>query len=444
VIIKIASVFQKIIKHQGFNKYFFNSFWLILENILRLLAGLFVGIWVARYLGPEQFGLYSYVLAFTSIFTSIAKLGLDGIVIREIVKYPLKSEVVLGTAFWLKIVGAFIAIVLIGAAAKLTSNDSSTNWYVFIVSACFIFQSFEVIDFYYQANVLAKFVSLCKIVQLVLSSFVKIVLVIYGSTLFWFVLVALFDAITLAISLMTTWFFNNKKSFFLRFEFQTAKELLWSSFPLIVSGLIVMVYMRIDHILIKELLGVRELGIYSAAVRLSDVWNFVPVVICNSLFPALINAKKVSVELFEQRLQRLYSLMEWFAIIWAVFMFFFAGKIINILYGSGYAGAEKILQIQIWSLLFIAVSCVHGKWLLIEGLQKYCLLYSVTGMCVNIVANIFLIPRMGAVGASCAGLLAQVFPYVFTLVNKKTRSNLIIILRSFFFLNNQNLPEKDL
>ena len=170
------------------------------EQFLRIVAGLFVGIWVARHLGPEQFGLLSYVLAFTAIFGGIAKLGLDGIMLRELVNHPEKHGTYLGTAFIIKIIGAFLAIALILVTLPFTTNDNKTNFFIFIVAIGLIFQSFEVVDFYFQSQVMAKIVSICKMTQLALSSIIKIFLVVNQSELKYFVFVALFDAFVLALS----------------------------------------------------------------------------------------------------------------------------------------------------------------------------------------------------------------------------------------------------
>ncbi|HDY85387.1 MAG TPA: flippase, partial [Methylophaga sp.] len=141
-------------------RYFQNTSWLMGEKILRMSVGLFVGIWVARYLGPEQFGLLSYAQSFVFLFTVIATLGLDGIVVRELVKDKTQRDVLLGTAFGLKLIGAFLILPILAIAVQLTSNDNYTNLLVFIIASATIFQSFNVIDFYYQSKVLSKYVAL--------------------------------------------------------------------------------------------------------------------------------------------------------------------------------------------------------------------------------------------------------------------------------------------
>ena len=144
-------------QHQGFMRYFKNTSWLMGEKVLRMFVGLFVGIWVARYLGPEQFGLFSYAQSFVGLFVAFATLGLDGIIVRELVKDPNKRDALLGTAFRLKLIGALLVLIALAFAVKLSHQDTITTLLIFIVASATVFQSFNIIDFYFQANVLSKY-----------------------------------------------------------------------------------------------------------------------------------------------------------------------------------------------------------------------------------------------------------------------------------------------
>ena len=285
-------LFMQAKTHQGFLRYFANTSWMFVEQILRIIAGLLVGIYVARYLGPEQFGVYNYAAAFVALFGSIARLGLDGIVVRDLVNHPQERNVYLGTAFWLKLIGAFVALGLLAIAVQFTSNNATTNLYIFIIASGLIFQSFDVMDFHFQSKVLSKYVSISRLTQLALSSILKLYLIFIQADLFWFVMVSLVDQISLALSLAYSYWRQKIGSFLGRFDLGVAKTLLRNSWPVILSGIAISLYMRIDQIMIKEMLGEKDVGLYSAAVRLSEAWYFVPVIIATSIFPAIINAKK--------------------------------------------------------------------------------------------------------------------------------------------------------
>jgi O-antigen/teichoic acid export membrane protein len=400
-----------------------------------MIAGLLVGVWVARYLGPEQFGIFSYVMAFTALFSSIAKLGLDEIVVREIVNHPGKKDVYLGTAFWMKLIGAILTIALIALTLPWTSNDKTTILYIFIISSGLIFQSFEVVSFYFQAQVLAKFISFCKLTQLILSSLIKIYLILTEAELVWFIWIILFDQITLAITYIFV-FRCQKLKFppFSQFNRSTAASLIRDSWPLIFSGIVVMIYMRIDQVMIKEMLSEDDVGIYSAAVRLAEVWYFIPMLLTTSLFPAIVNAKKSSEQLYYKRMQQLYSLMIWSAIGISIITTFISNWLILFLYGDAYKAASDVLAINIWAGIFVFLGVASGKWYLTENLQKLSLINTSIGALFNIILNLYLVPRYEIKGAAVATLISYgIAAYFMNAVHVMTIENFKRITAAFFF-----------
>lgn len=417
--------------HQGFHRYFANTSWMLAEQILRMVAALLVGIWVARYLGPAQFGVLSYAVAFAALFSSIAKLGLDGIVVRDLVREPSQRDLYLGTAFWLKLIGAFVMLAVIALATQLTSNDATTNLYIFIIASGAIFQSFEVVDFYFQSRVLSKFVSICKLTQLLISSLLKLYLILIEADLIWFVLVSLVDQVTLALSFILAFRYQKVDGFYRHFDWLITKQFIKDSWPLILSGLAVMIYIRIDQIMIKEMLGDREVGLYSAAVRLSEVWYFVPMIITNSFFPAIVGAKKINNEIYYTRLQRLYALMVWMALGLAIPMTFLSNWLVTLLYGASYKEASAVLMIHIWTGVFVFFGCAKGKWLLTENMLRYGTINTSIGAISNVIFNMVLIPIYGIVGAAIATLIAHLFSAMIVPVfYKKDRKSVLMLVNA--------------
>ena len=419
--------------HQGFRKYFANTSWLFGEKILRMVVGIFVGIWVARYLGPEQFGLFSYAGSFVGLFTAIATLGLDGIVIRELVKDENRRDELIGTAFWLKVMGAFGVLAILAIAVQFTSNDQYTNILIFIIASATIFQSFNVIDFYFQSKVLSKYVVYANIISLFISSIVKIALILYEAPLIAFAWVVLFDSFVLACGFIYFYIKNNStfKIQILEFKKETAISLLKDSWPLILSGIAIMIYVKIDQVMIMQILDAEAVGQYAAAVRLSEAWYFIPMVIASSLFPAIINAKKQSEELYYSRLQKFYSLMLWIAIVIALPMTFFSDWVVNLLYGEQYNQAGNVLMIHIWAGVFVFLGVASGKWLLSENLQIFSTINTAIGAISNIVLNLILIPRFGVEGAAWATVISYAISGYFMLaLHSKTRINFINLSKS--------------
>jgi len=418
-------------------RYFTNTSWLLGERILRMGVGLFVGIWIARYLGPEQFGLLSYAQSFVFLFTAIATLGLDGIVVRELVKDESKRDVLLGTAFGLKLIGAIIILPVLFLAVQFTNNDDYINLLVFIIASATIFQSFNVIDFYYQSKVLSKYVALANAVVLALSSTIKIVLLLNEAPLLAFAAMMAFDGLVLATGLV--YFYIKTSGFKLSswaFNGAMAKRLLNDSWPLILSGLVVSVYMKIDQVMIKEMLNAEAVGQYAAAVKLSEAWYFIPMVVSSSLFPAILAAKKKSKELYNARLQRLYDLMIWVAIAIALPVTFLSDWIMLLLYGEVFTQAGSVMMIHIWSGVFVFLGVASGKWLLAENLQKHAFLRTVFGVIINLILNVFFIREYGIQGAAVATLCSQIVAaYLYDFLNKETRAGFYMKTKSLLLIS---------
>ena len=432
---KMLEKLQSLQRHQGFMKYFKNASWLFGEKILRLIVGLFVGIWVARYLGPEQFGLFSYAQSFVGLFAAVATLGLDGIVIRELVKDPSRRDELIGTSFYLKLIGGFAVLLFLAIATNFTSNDTYTNTLIFIIASTTVFQAFNVVDFYFQSQVLSKYIVYANILSLFLSSIVKIFFILYEAPLVAFAWTIVFDTIILSLGFV---YFYFKRSTFriqnLTFKKEIAVALLKDSWPLILSGIVISIYMKIDQIMIMEMMNSTAVGQYAAAVRISEAWYFIPSIIASSFFPAIINAKKSSSEFYHARLQKLYDLMVWLTIAIAIPMTFLSDWIIHLLYGNAYNQAGNVLVLHIWTGLFVAFNIVSGNWYVNENHTKLAFYRNALGALANILLNYQLIPRYGITGAALGTLLSYILAsYVYDAFNPKTRIVFIQKTKSLFF-----------
>jgi len=423
------------IRSPGFKRYFSNTSWLMGHRVLSMVVALFVGVYVARYLGPERFGLLSYAGSFVGLFTALATLGLDGIMVRELVKSPERKDELLGTAFWLKAGGAILMWIGIAAAIPFTHNDTQTNILVAIIAFAVIFQAFNVIDFNYQAEVKSRYVVYAQLVQLVASSITKLIFVWIAAPLVWFACVFLLDAVVHAVGLTAMYLKNTGKIWYWKWRWETAKELLRDSWPLILSGMVVSIYMKIDQVMIKEMLGAEEVGHYAAAVRLSEAWYFVPMAITSSVFPAIINAKKQSKELYYQRLQKLYDLMVWLAVAIALPTTFLAPWVIRVLYGDAFLPAAGVLSIHIWAGVFVFLGVASGKWFITENFMKLSFYRTFLGAIGNVVFNLIFIPILHIKGAAIGTLLANLLAaYFFDVINLKTRKTFLMKTKSLCFI----------
>ena len=415
----------------SFRKYFANTSWLLGERILRMVVSLLVGIYVARYLGPERFGLLSYTLSFVLLFSSLASFGLDDILVRELVKQPEQRNNLLGTVFWLKVCGTAIMSTTIAVVLQFMAEDQQTYWMIALITFGFLFQATNVVDFYFQSQVQSKFAVRAQAFQLLLTSIFKIYLVWNQAELIWFAFALMLDQVVVAVLFLLVYHWKIEWFPFLSFTWVQAKKLMIDAWPLIFAGMVVSVYMKIDQVMLKEMLDAKAVGVYAAAVKLCEAWYFVPTAVIASLFPAIITARKNSETLYEERVQKLYDLMVWVAVAVALPTTLFADWVILILYGADFQEAADVLKMYIWAGVFVSLGVASSKWLIAENLERYSFYSTLLGAILNIVCNFYLIPIYGIRGAALATLISYgTAAYLSMALFEKTRNNFWIATRA--------------
>ena len=387
-----------------------NLAWLFTDRILRMVLSLLVGVWVARYLGAEQFGLYNYAIAFVALSGTVATLGLDQIVIRDLVSHPSRKETILGTAFALKLVGGAVALgLIVGIVALLKPDDKLTQQLVAVIALSMIFQSSDVIDFWFQSQVQSKYTIWAKNGALIATSLGKVLLIQFHASLIWFAWIYSAEIVLSAVGLAISYQYQNHLLTAWRYSLKCAIELLKNSWTLILSSFVIIIYMRIDQIMLGQMIGSRAVGVYSVAVRISELWYFVPMAITSSVYPALIEAKKISEALYYQRIQKLLGLMSILSYAVAIVVSLFASQIINLLFGKGYQGADSILIVHIWTGVFVSTGLVRSLWTTTENLMQFAFATTAIGAAINVVLNLFLIPTYEGIGAAIATVISQAF-----------------------------------
>ena len=398
-----------------------------------MTLGLFVGVWVARYLGPVKFGLFSYVTSFVALFSAIAMMGLDSLVIREIVKNEKKINSILGTAIILKLIGVFIAFVSISIAIQFTNNDFTTNLYIYVVAFGLFFQTLNVIEFYFHSQTLSKFILYSNSLSLFIVSLLKVVFIIFNYDLIFFIALTAVEFLLLGLSYL---YFHKKtrKSSILnwKWDITLAKFFLNESWPLILSSMSFVIYNNIDKIMIKNMLDEYSVGIYTAASRLVIPFQFIPGLIITSFMPALVRSFENSKELFLERIKKISSLLIWLALILCFLLSIFANQIIELTFGEKYIESSQIITYLAWTNVFIFFSAVWNKWMLIKGNTRITFLFSFITSLINLILNYFMISEFGVLGAAMSLIIALSISFFifYVIVDKKIIS---IFLSSLFF-----------
>ncbi len=385
--------------------YLVNSSWMISEYALKIIAALFVSIYVARYLGPERFGVISYALAVVAVFMVVSRLGMESILVRDLARHSESRESYLGTAFWLMLIAALLSNFCLALMTYFFEKDSEIQLYIWIISIGMIFQSFLAIDYNFQSQVKAKYSSLAKSSALALGSVVKISLVVVQADIFWFAAAYALDQVIIAILLSLMHVRLGQVRFLLNFKAYLVKPLLRSAWPMVLSGVAAVLYMRIDQLMIKNMLGAHDLGLYSAAAKIYEGWVIVPYVISISLLPAIVKLKAHSAYRYEDGMAKLFALVFWPGIGVAIIISIFGDSVVLLTFGSEYLGATNALIISMWAVAFTGLGAVTSRYLTVEGLETKIALRTLIALLINVILNYFFIPIYGMEGAAAATLI---------------------------------------
>lgn len=406
--ISLPAYIRRRIEHRpNLSRIIHNIGWLTVDKIVRMGVGLVIGVLVARHLGPDMFGALSFALAFVGLFGPLASLGLKEIVVRDLVKEPGETAEILGTATALRLTAGLVTYgLLVVAILVLRPDNGLVMAMVVVIGLMVVAQVTEIAAFWFEAQLLSKYTVLATGIAFAVFTIVRIVLLMLEAPVIAFAITSSAEAAVSAC--LVAVIFLGKGHRPLALEVQRARGLLLlrDSWPLFLSGVAIIVYMRIDQVMLGQMLDVGAVGIYSVAARISEVWYFIPTIIAASVFPALIASRERNEAEYYARLQRLFDLLVWMAITIAVPITLLATPLVTLLFGEAYREAGPVLAIHVWAGIFVFVGVASGKWYVLENRQILSLQRAVLGAAVNVGLNILLIPRMGAAGAAWATLIS--------------------------------------
>lgn len=404
------------------------------EKVISMALAMVVSIFVARYLGPEDYGILSYAISLSSLFAIATHMGLSGLAVRELVNNPEEHEELLGTIFGIKFfAGIFATIAFLGFVFFSQGISEVEFWVLIIVSGTILLKPFEVFDFWFQAKVKAKYSSIVRSVATLALSILKLGFIYLGVQLLAFASAYLIQALLIAI--LFFFFFMREADLSLKkwkFSIRRTKELLGQGWMIMLGAFFAIVYLKIDQVMIRWLISVQEVGVYSVAAKLSEAWYFIPTIIVASLFPKLLELKKRDDSLFNKRLQQLFDILFIIALTLAIIVSFISEPVINFLYGTEYRKAGLILSIHIWAGVFIFMRAAFSKWILVEDAIAFSLITQAAGAFANILLNLIFIPLYGGLGAAIATIISYGVASYFSLIfYKKSRKIFWMMSKSF-------------
>ena len=387
-------------------KVFRNLYWAVVGKVVTLLGSLLVGIMVARYLGPEQYGLMNYVISYVALFQVLASFGLDSIEIREESKANDKKDVIIGTAFTLKCIFALVAMAVVMITALLFEADAFTKAMICMYSFSMLLNSFGVIRNHFTSLVWNEYVVKTEISRTIIGALIKVVLLLLHASLFWFIAAVLFDVLLLASGYCVAYSKKIGKISLWRFDKEWAKYLIKQSFPLLLSGAAVIIYQRIDQVMIGNMIDKASVGQFSVASKFVEILIFIPTIMAQTITPVLVRIREKSEEEYERKAQLFMNVTLWVCVIFSVVMSSLSYWMIRWTFGVDYLPAVSVLQVMAFKAVGVALASTSGQLMVIEEIQKNAAFRNIIGSVACVSLNLIFIPWWGIVGSAWVAVLS--------------------------------------
>ncbi|HRH76395.1 MAG TPA: flippase [Cellvibrionaceae bacterium] len=384
-----------------------NFGWLVADKLMRLLVGLLVSAWVARYLGPEQFGILAYALTFIAIFQAISLLGLDSLVVRNLSANPSLAHKYLGTVVRMRGVGAVSSYTLLLIFAIILHPDErETLELIALAGLGLFFQVSDVVDIWFQSQLQSRRTVLAKGVSYLLTASIKVSLILAGAGILAFAAANAIEAALALIAMVVSYrLFQTPEKWC--WSKSIAIELLKQCWPLLLSGLSILLYMRVSVIFLRETAGDTAVGIYTVGAALSELWYFIPMALASSLAPYVSRKRVEDRDAYQRLIVRVFSGMWLFSFAVAIFNALTSQYWVAILYGEQYSESANVFSVHSFTFIPVCLGVMQSIWLINEGRSALALYQALAGAAAALTLNYFLIPIYGAYGAAIATVISQ-------------------------------------
>lgn len=409
-----------------------NFSWLVSGKVIQMIISLVIGLLVARYLGPSNFGLINYSLSYTSFFTPLCTLGITSILVKNFTDKPDEIGQTIGTTLTLRTGSALASLLLIIVIVLIVDrNEPITILITFLVATSLLFQVFDTFNYWFQYKYKAKVIAIVSLVAYVLLVIYRIILLINGCNVQWFAFSYTLDY--LAIAILLVYAYKRYKGPKLKYSYNKAKELLFSSYHFILSGLMVAIYGYTDKLMLKHMLSEKEVGFYSVATAICTIWVFVLNAVIDALYPTIMRMYREDKEAYRKKNIQLYAIVFYVSTFVSLIITVFATFAIGLLYGAEYLPAAAPLQIITWYTAFSYLGVARNAWIVCEHKQKYLKYMYVCAAIINVLLNLVFIPLWGTNGAALASLITQLFTsIIIPLFIPDMRENAIMMLNAIF------------
>ncbi len=404
-----------------------NTSWLLVGNLVRMLFQFAVSVLIARYLGPEQQGKINYVAAYVAFFSTIVGLGINGVIIHELVSYREQGRI-LGTALVLRFCTGLISLALMILLMCLLEPGNAEIRTISVLQAVQLpFAAMDTVKYVYQWKLESYRSVLVTSAGYAVSCIFKLYLIAAHKSVIWFGFAGSLDVISIGAFYLLSYRRNKEEPF--SWSSEAAKRMLRGCAPFILANLMAFVYSRIDTIMIRYMTGSMELvGLYGTAVTICGLISFVPTALLDSARPVVMEAKRTNDAVYQKRMRQLCLGVVAVAAAYSLFVTVFGRYLIMLLYGKAYLGALESLRVAVWYSAFSFLGGVKSVWLICENKSRFVFLFAVLGAATNVLLNAIMIPWLSIKGAACATLVTQCLTnLVYPCLWKETRGFAICV-----------------
>ena len=425
-------IFNKLLSKLNLSNVSKNVSWILFQNVYTMLLGIIITGIVARHYGTEGYGIINFAASFVSLFSFLAIFGTNHIILKDLTEKKYKLGTILGSNLFVRIILALITL-FVSQVFALILYDKFTNIIIFLFNINTILCCSDVITYYAQSKIKNKYISISKIISTTVFAILRLVAVFLDLNITLYVITYLIETIIYSILLVVSylkvkeddtikWKVDKKYIFYL----------LKKSKYYALSALMVIIYLRIDQVMLGTFFTDKsKVGIYSAAVRIAEIWTFVPLSVITSYKPIVIKSKEEDETKYKKNLQKLYNIISCICFVFTLGVIIFGKLGIYILYGSNYLSAYIPLVILVFGIWIGTLGNIHFIWMTCENKEKYSMFYSFCGCIANIILNSILIPKLGILGAAIATLVSQIFSNIIAfLFIKDARCLSIMLLKS--------------
>jgi len=395
----------------------YNFSWLVFDKFARASLNFLLFIFLARYLGPQEFGILNYLLALVFLFTSLSSLGINPVLTNILIKNKRKTNnSIISNSYILRFFSSLFGYLIFILFIIYLHGKNVYLSYSIIIGLSIIIKSYEVLFSYFESKSLSKYIVISQTISLVIV-FSLIVFFLYLEFDIKYIYYCFLIDSLITLFLINIFFFKKERNFLFNLDFRKIYKIIHKSFPVLLSIISIVIYMRIDQVMINLLLSEKDVGIYSVSVRIVEMFHFIPKIIMVSYLPILLISKNYTFELI-----KINSLLFKISILFIFFIFVLSKYITSILFGEIYMESVLTTILLSISLIFVFFGVANEHWYISKNLQKYYALNVFIGAITNIILNYFLIQSFGISGAAYSTILTYLLIiFLFDIFNKKTR-----------------------